>query len=92
MFSSSPQVKQIATCKGAVQVSDPSKGKYTGVASNPTALLMDHLPYGNDSPNTWLIVGASRGIGCEFVRQLLDCGDHVVATIRRTLVEKASSV
>ena len=31
---------------------------------------------------TWVIVGASRGIGLEFVRQLLQRGDQVIATIR----------
>lgn len=31
---------------------------------------------------TWLIVGASRGIGLEFVRQLLARGDRVIATVR----------
>ena len=38
--------------------------------------------------STWIIVGASRGIGLEWVRQLLARGNHVVATIRD--VEKAS--
>lgn len=33
-------------------------------------------------PKTWLIVGASRGIGREFVNQLLDRGDRVFATVR----------
>ncbi|KAF2766091.1 NAD(P)-binding protein [Teratosphaeria nubilosa] len=33
-------------------------------------------------PTSWLIVGASRGIGHEFVRQLLARGDHVYATVR----------
>lgn len=32
--------------------------------------------------STWIIVGASRGIGLEFVRQLLARGDHVIASIR----------
>ena len=32
--------------------------------------------------STWLIVGASRGIGLEFVRQLLARGDRVIATVR----------
>ena len=31
---------------------------------------------------TYLIVGASRGIGLEFVRQLRARGDQVIATVR----------
>ena len=31
---------------------------------------------------TWVIVGASRGIGHECVEQLLSKGDRVVATVR----------
>ena len=31
---------------------------------------------------TWLVVGASRGIGLEFVRQLLAHGEQVIATVR----------
>lgn len=30
----------------------------------------------------WVIVGASRGIGLEFVKQLLDLGHHVIAGVR----------
>lgn len=33
-------------------------------------------------PSTWAIVGASRGIGLEFVRQLVNRGDRIIATIR----------
>lgn len=33
-------------------------------------------------PQTWLIVGASRGIGLEFVSQLLAQGHVVIATAR----------
>lgn len=31
---------------------------------------------------TWVIIGASRGIGLELVRQLLDRGDQVIAAVR----------
>ncbi|CAF9932907.1 MAG: hypothetical protein GOMPHAMPRED_006697 [Gomphillus americanus] len=37
---------------------------------------------------TWLIIGSSRGIGLEFVRQILAQGDRVIATVRN--VESAS--
>ena len=33
---------------------------------------------------TWLVVGATRGIGLEFVKQILERGDKVVATARKT--------
>ena len=36
----------------------------------------------SSQPSTWAIVGASRGIGLEFVRQLVARGDQVTATIR----------
>ncbi|KAI1336236.1 hypothetical protein F5Y15DRAFT_419022 [Xylariaceae sp. FL0016] len=32
---------------------------------------------------TWVVVGASRGIGLEFVKQLLEAGHHVIAAVRR---------
>lgn len=31
---------------------------------------------------TWVVVGASRGIGLEFVKQLLKAGNHVIGTAR----------
>ncbi|GAB6898290.1 SDR family NAD(P)-dependent oxidoreductase [Kineosporia succinea] len=34
--------------------------------------------------STWFVTGASRGLGLELVRQLLDRGDHVAATTRST--------
>lgn len=34
------------------------------------------------SEKTWLILGASRGIGFEFVEQLLARGNRVIATVR----------
>ncbi|RMZ76338.1 hypothetical protein DV738_g5009, partial [Chaetothyriales sp. CBS 135597] len=33
-------------------------------------------------PATWIVVGASRGIGLEFTRQLLARGDQVIADVR----------
>ena len=34
------------------------------------------------APSTWVVVGASRGIGLELVRQLLDHGNQVIAAVR----------
>lgn len=40
---------------------------------------------------TWIVVGASRGIGKEFVSQLLARGDHVIATVRKPSLEDTRS-
>ncbi|MCJ1311664.1 hypothetical protein MMC25_005337 [Agyrium rufum] len=42
------------------------------------------------SRSTWIIIGASRGIGLELVKQLLSYGQHVIATVRD--VERASQL
>ncbi|KIW64371.1 hypothetical protein PV04_09311 [Phialophora macrospora] len=34
------------------------------------------------APSTWVVVGASRGIGLELVRQLLEQGNQVIAAVR----------
>lgn len=41
---------------------------------------------------TWVIVGASRGIGHEFARQALKCGDRVLATVRKPDEQTVSSL
>lgn len=40
-----------------------------------------------DDQKTWLIVGASRGIGHEFARQALERGDRVFATVRNLTMQ-----
>lgn len=42
------------------------------------------------APSTWVIIGASRGIGLEFVRQLLERGDQVIAAVRN--IETANRI
>lgn len=54
-------------------------------------LIPDVLFSGEDR-KTWLIVGASRGIGLEFVRQLLNRGDRIIATVRQTFASHASAL
>lgn len=41
---------------------------------------------------TWVVIGASRGLGYEFVKQLLSREDNVVATVRKPSLDKAASL
>lgn len=40
------------------------------------------MPNMTETPTTWVVVGASRGIGLEYVKQLLQGGNRVIATAR----------
>jgi len=53
--------------------------------------IPDYL-YADQDNKTWLILGASRGIGLEFVRQLLARGDRIIATVRETFAAHASAL
>jgi len=56
---------------------------------------MNQIPdvlYGNDKRKTWLIIGASRGIGLEFVRQLLEREERIFATVRDPNATHASGL
>ncbi|KAF2262345.1 NAD(P)-binding protein [Lojkania enalia] len=56
---------------------------------------MNQIPdvlYADQDYTTWLIVGASRGIGLEFVRQLLARGERIIATVREPWASHASAL
>lgn len=56
---------------------------------------MNQIPdilYADQDLTTWLIVGASRGIGLEFVRQLLNRGERIIATVREPWAAHASAL
>ncbi|MBO0607459.1 SDR family NAD(P)-dependent oxidoreductase [Myceligenerans salitolerans] len=42
------------------------------------------MTYPTDRPATWFVTGASRGLGLDLVRRLLQRGDNVAATTRST--------
>ncbi|KAK8200516.1 hypothetical protein HDK77DRAFT_230026 [Phyllosticta capitalensis] len=56
---------------------------------------MNQIPdalYSDQDMTTWVIIGASRGIGLEFVRQLLARGEKIIATVREPWAEHASAL
>lgn len=56
---------------------------------------MNQIPdvlYADRDSTTWLILGASRGIGLEFVRQLLQRGERIIATVREPYAAHASAL
>lgn len=56
---------------------------------------MDQIPsilYADEDYTTWLILGASRGIGLEFVRQLLSKNERIIATVREPFAAHASAL
>jgi hypothetical protein len=56
---------------------------------------MNQIPeilYGKTGQKTWCIVGASRGIGLEFVRQLIAREDRILATVRDVAAVHASGL
>lgn len=53
---------------------------------------ISEILYGSEERTTWVIIGASRGIGLEFVSQLLQRGERIFATVRDLTAFHASSL
>jgi short-subunit dehydrogenase len=56
---------------------------------------MNQIPqilYGNTGKKTWCVIGSSRGIGLEFVRQAIARRDRVFATVRNVVAASASDL
>lgn len=54
---------------------------------------MNQIPsvlYSDSDFKTWAIIGASRGIGLEFVRQLIARGERIIATVRQPFANHAT--
>lgn len=59
------------------------------------ASILNRIPevlYRSQERTTWLIVGASRGIGLEFVRQLIAREERIFATVREINSAHASGL
>ncbi|KAF2749074.1 NAD(P)-binding protein [Sporormia fimetaria CBS 119925] len=54
--------------------------------------LIPDVLYADQESTTWLIVGASRGIGLEFVKQLMARGERIIATVREQWASHASAL
>ena len=77
--------------RGGCQVLPPlfCPENFGGMSKKPfvrVCIILSHFELIHiEMPQTWLIVGASRGIGLEFVTQLLAAGHNVIATARSAL-------
>ena len=67
-----------------------SRSHYNSRGISVDHTLANRVEYPMAAPAVWVVVGASRGIGLEWVRQLLARGNHVLATVRD--VAKASQL
>ncbi len=59
-----------------------AKTRGGGESHRSTTTEETPMSYPTDTPAAWFVTGASRGLGLELVRQLLDRGEHVAATTR----------
>lgn len=81
-FDANTPITQLNNFLSATHVSSSSRRPSVQMTEVPLLAKTPPPPFIPDRPKTYLIVGASRGIGLEFARQLLLQHHQVIAVVR----------